>query len=102
LLVFRCGVDDSVALMGLDTSLQDCEGTSCCFVVLSVRAGELLCQEGQMELNCIGRDHRVGRRLRDAVEFVTVARGLGRVQLVVGVYPKGLRESRGEYYITQR
>jgi len=28
-----------------------------------------------MELNCIGRDRRVGRRLRDAVEFVTVARG---------------------------
>jgi len=27
-----------------------------------------------MELNCIGRDRRVGRRLRDAVEFVTVAK----------------------------
>ena len=76
LLVSRRGVDDSVVLMGLDISLQDYEGTSCYFVVLGVRVGELLCQEGQMDLNCIGRDRRVGRRLRGAVEFVMVARGL--------------------------
>ena len=88
--------------MGPGTSHEDCGETSCCFVVLGVHEGELLCQARQLELNCIGRDRRVGRRLRDVVEVVTVAKGLERVQLVVGVYLKGLKENRGGYDINQR